>query len=243
MTVSCQTVNGWVPALAARKPSGAARLEHLPQAQQLAGDPRRRGVHARAQLDRRAVGLRGHVLRQLLRQGRQHAVDLLGERPVVGVEQHHLLLRAQRVLVPACQTAHSQAAHAARTQPPPRTRGGLDQRGEERGVLAPRRERLGVPLHAEQERPPRAPRSPRSPRRAPTRWPAGRCRACRRPDGGRSSPACGGGASRGARRLPGAMSTEWVTPAPGAAWRCSRIVPGRSGRCWWSDPPRATLSA
>ena len=33
------------------------------------------------------------------------------------------------------------------------------------------------------------------------------------------------------------------TRSPGALWRWSIACPGRSGRCWWSVPPRATLSA
>ena len=97
------------------------------------------------------MGLRRHVCGQLLGQRRQHPVDLLGERPVVRVEEHRLLLDAHRELVTAGPVGPV-PAHAA-TPGPPLAADALDQRAEQRGVLGSRCERLRVPLHAQHERP------------------------------------------------------------------------------------------
>ena len=58
-------------------------VQPAPHAEQLVCHAGHAGVHAGAQLEGGAVGLRGDVRRQLRGHGGQHAVDLLGERPVV----------------------------------------------------------------------------------------------------------------------------------------------------------------
>ncbi len=104
-----------------------------------------------------------------------------------------------------------------------------------------------MPLDADDEPRGRAPRSPRSPRRAPTPTgaqaaaePVDRLvvervdRASRVAPSEPREPAARGEPSRRA----------WRTRSPGSRWRWSMVTPGRrSGRCWCSVPPRATLSA
>ena len=95
--MSCHSVNGCSPATAARSSSAlelsreiAAQLLQLSQA---VGDGR---VRIGAQLERRAVRLGARVRGQLAGQPRHHGVGLRGQRPAVRVEQHDLLLDADR---------------------------------------------------------------------------------------------------------------------------------------------------
>ncbi len=91
--------------------------------------------------------------------------------------------------LPPFQTAQagSRPAHAARSSAGvAEARRGLDEAAEERRLLRPGGQRLGVPLHADEEVAARAPRCPRSRRRAPRPRRADRVRACARPGGGTS---------------------------------------------------------
>ncbi len=74
------------------------RLERPAQVLQLGLDPGHVLVHPRAQLQCRLVGLGRHVRPELRRQRRQHPIDLLRERPPLGVDQHDLLLDPERVV-------------------------------------------------------------------------------------------------------------------------------------------------
>ena len=85
-----------VRARSRRRAARAAQVGGQPRAQvgQLADRGRDGRVRARDQLERRAVRLGRGVVGDLRRQRRQHLVDPRGERPVVRVEEHHLLLDA-----------------------------------------------------------------------------------------------------------------------------------------------------
>ena len=54
-------------------------------------------VRVRGELDRRLVRLRAHVGQQPVGELREDVVAALGERPVLRIEEHHLLLDANRV--------------------------------------------------------------------------------------------------------------------------------------------------
>jgi hypothetical protein len=54
-------------------------------------------VRTRRELDRGLVGLRAHVLGEPGRQPREDLVTALRERPVLRIEEHHLLLEPDRV--------------------------------------------------------------------------------------------------------------------------------------------------
>ena len=74
------------------------RLERAAQVLELGGHPGHVLVRARAQLERRLVGLGRHVGAQLRLERRQHAVDLVRERPRARLEHHDLLLDPERVV-------------------------------------------------------------------------------------------------------------------------------------------------
>ena len=83
-----------------RVQSGGGRPEAPPRARAPArragrsswADPARRSRAVGAQLERGAVRLGARVRRELSGQPRDHRVGVRGQRPVGGVEQHHLLL-------------------------------------------------------------------------------------------------------------------------------------------------------
>src|SRR4029079_11076905 len=102
-------------------------------------------VRVRGELDRRLVRLRAHVCQQPVGELREDVVAALGERPVLRIEEHHLLLDANRVrprrlpprpagprrhllglsthvslAPPFCEefTTRAPASHATRVRPP-----------------------------------------------------------------------------------------------------------------------------
>src|SRR4051795_8069488 len=79
------------------EPALRARLLHrLAQQAQLAHGAADAAVHAGPELRRRGVRLRGYARREDAGEARQHLVDRLRERPGPGVEEHDLLLDAER---------------------------------------------------------------------------------------------------------------------------------------------------
>ena len=73
-------------------------VERQAQVPELGGRAGHGPVDAGPQLERRLVGLRGHVRAQLGLERGQHAVDLVGERPALRLEEHDLLLDPKRVV-------------------------------------------------------------------------------------------------------------------------------------------------
>ncbi len=169
--MSCHEVKGCSPATAALRSSGDELPRELAaQVLELGhsfGDGR---VRVGAQLERRAVGLGARVSGELSVKPRHHRVGARGERPVGGVEQHHLLLdpygpgrHRGRPLRPQAGTGeldrrrHRVRRHAHRSpsvgRDPSRaeTVAALDQALEQRELLGFVDERLGVPLDAQHE--------------------------------------------------------------------------------------------
>ena len=131
----------------------------------------RRGAHsrvdARLQLDRRPVGLRVQLALELGARRGQHVLDPVGERPRAGLDEHHLLLDAERV--GACLVAARPLGPGGGRGPLARLgvggvgllfhqprfldvgAGGLDERLEQRQLAGDARKAFGVPLHADHE--------------------------------------------------------------------------------------------
>ena len=112
--------------------------------------------------------------------------------------------------------------------------------GEERGLRGQVGEHLGMPLHAEQKR--------AAGSQSASTVPSSARAATSRPLPRRSAAwwwneltASGGSPVRRCRSEPGATVTAWAGTKASWSWRCATAV--RSGRCWCSEPPRATLRA
>ena len=223
-------------------------LELRPQRVQLGRGRADRLVHARGQLERGLVRLRGHVTGQLRVERIEHAVDLLRQRPVVGMEEHHLLLDADRV-ARARRVRRPGAPVARRRSCRPLGRA-LRERARGRG-RAPRRAPRAGPRPARHSAchwtpsmkgRPGASTASTTPSgdRADTRRPAPRSATAWWWNELTLDSSCRSARRAGCRPR---SRTAWVAIAAGRTAGAGATRRDASGRCWTSVPPRATLSA
>ena len=167
-----------------------------------------------------------HVGRQLLGQRGQHAVDLLGERPVVRAEEHRLLLHAERELVAADQSAQCSLMPPA----PSRRAAEASTSALNRAAFSGRAVSTSA-CHCTPSTNGRAGAS------TPSITPSGDQATARSPLPSRLIAWWWKEFTRArrrritrCRRLPGVISTECVTLSPARVWRCSSVVPGPVGQ-------------
>ena len=161
---------GWVPLRRRTQAERAElRVERQPQVPQLGPAPGTVLWHPRAQLQRRLVGLGVTCEPSSGSSAGSTRSISLRERPVLGLEQHDLLLDPERVVGRGALGRPPRPPGSVMRPAPPAARRALrrlHQAREEAPLLRALDQALRVPLHAEAKRG-RAPRSP-PPRRPAT---------------------------------------------------------------------------